>query len=54
MKWHLYIDGNTVYGIDESCMKNKAKCQSLERKNKEAENYLFILLCMFYWDIPTY
>ncbi|MCI9051838.1 MAG: hypothetical protein HFI05_07940 [Lachnospiraceae bacterium] len=54
MKWQLYVDGNTVYGIDETCMKDKAKDQSLEKRNKEAEYYLFILLCMFYWNVPTY
>lgn len=40
MKRRLYVDGNTVYGIDEECMKKKQ-----EHRKKEQENYLVILLC---------
>lgn len=40
MKRRLYVDGNTVYGIDEECMKKKHKL-----KENEQENYLMVLLC---------
>lgn len=55
MKRHLYIDGNTVYGIDEDCMRRKREnkkisCQEIK---KEEENYLLLLLCMTYWEITN-
>ena len=40
MKRRLYVDGNTVYGIDEECIKKK---QGMGEK--EQENYLALLLC---------
>lgn len=42
MKRRLYVDGNTVYGIDEECIKKK---QGMGEK--EQENYLALLLCAF-------
>ena len=43
MKRRLYVDGNTVYGIDEDCMRKKEK-----EKEREQENYLIILLSASY------
>ena len=43
MKRRLYVVGNTVYGIDEDCMRKKEK-----EKEREQENYLIILLCASY------
>lgn len=43
MKRRLYVDGNTVYGIDEDCMLRKQK----QREN-QIEGYLLILLCAAY------
>lgn len=40
MKRRLYVDGNTVYGIDEDCMRKKQ-----EYRKTEQENYLLVLLC---------
>ena len=36
----LYVNGNTVYGIDEDCMRRKQKM-----RENEQENYLTVLLC---------
>lgn len=41
MKRRLYIDGNTVYGIDEECMKERRS-----KKESEKENYLLVLMCV--------
>ncbi|MBP3543384.1 MAG: hypothetical protein J6J86_04075 [Lachnospiraceae bacterium] len=43
MKRRLYVDGNTVYGIDEECMQRKQ--QTMER---QIQGYLMILLCAAY------
>ncbi|MBO5278541.1 MAG: hypothetical protein J6B06_03495 [Lachnospiraceae bacterium] len=43
MKRKLYVDGNTVYGIDEECMKRKQK-----REEKERESYLVVLMSASY------
>lgn len=40
MKRRLYIDGNTVYGIDDECMREKRI-----KKESEKENYLLVLMC---------
>lgn len=36
MKRKLYVDGNTVYGIDEECLLQKRKEQR-NQKNKELD-----------------
>lgn len=54
MKYRLYIDGNTVYGIDEECMKKRQASQpqkNPEEIQREEENYLLILMCMIFWNI---
>lgn len=43
VKRRLYVDGNTVYGIDEECMQRKQ--QTMER---QIQGYLMILLCAAY------
>lgn len=43
MKRRLYVDGNTVYGIDEECMQRKQKL-----RENQIEGYLLILLCASY------
>ena len=40
MRHPLYVNGNTVYGIDEECMRRKQKMRQDEQKN-----YLTVLLC---------
>lgn len=43
MKRRLYIDGNTVYGIDEECMRKKK-----QHEEKQKESYLIVLMCAAY------
>lgn len=43
MKRRLYVDGNTVYGIDEECMLRKQRL-----KEHQIEEYLLVLLCATY------
>lgn len=43
VKRRLFVDGNTVYGIDEECMEKKRK-----KKEKELQSYLLILMCAAY------
>ena len=43
MKRRLFVDGNTVYGIDEECMQKKQK-----EEEKKLQAYLLILMCASY------
>lgn len=43
MKRRLFVDGNTVYGIDEECMKKKQR-----EEEKQLQAYLLILMCASY------
>lgn len=43
MKRRLLVDGNTVYGIDEECMRRKE-----QEKKRKLESYLLILMCASY------
>lgn len=45
MKRRLYIDGNTVYGIDEECIRRKQKPEM----SSGEDNYLFLLLLLTYF-----
>ncbi len=46
----LYIDGNTVYGIDEECRKRKGFRACDDEELRQVENYVSVLMNLFYFQ----